>query len=164
MPQIEQLAATYSSQIFWLLIFFGLTFFVIGRGMVPKVMQTVATRDSQIADDLAAAQNARDRADEQEEAWRRRDNENRLAAQAIIAEAKNKAGADRDRQLVQAQQRLDEQQEGAERRLAEQRDAAIREVENVAAEAARDVTARLAGIEAGEPEARAAVKEAMDHV
>ncbi|MBP6111483.1 MAG: ATPase, partial [Sphingobium sp.] len=37
MPQIAQLAATYSSQIFWLLLTFGFVFFVIGLGMVPKV-------------------------------------------------------------------------------------------------------------------------------
>ena len=68
MPQIAQLAETWSSQVFWLLVFFGITFFVIGRGMVPKVMETVAQRDSQIAADLGAAKAARDAADEQEEA------------------------------------------------------------------------------------------------
>ncbi|MBA4353454.1 MAG: ATPase, partial [Novosphingobium sp.] len=41
MPQIEQLATTYASQVFWLLVFFGIIFFVIGRGMVPKVMATM---------------------------------------------------------------------------------------------------------------------------
>ena len=65
MPQIAQLAEVWSSQVFWTLIFFGITFFFIGRGMVPKVMETVAMRDKQIADDLAAAQAARDAADEQ---------------------------------------------------------------------------------------------------
>ncbi|MEN9719093.1 MAG: hypothetical protein RIQ99_1971, partial [Pseudomonadota bacterium] len=49
MPQISQLAATYASQIFWLLVFFGFIFFVIGKGMVPKVMATVEARDKQIA-------------------------------------------------------------------------------------------------------------------
>ena len=72
MPQIAQLAETFSSQIFWLLIVFGLVFFVIGRGMVPKVLDTVGQRDNQIASDLAAAQAARDAADEQEAAWRAR--------------------------------------------------------------------------------------------
>ena len=80
MPQIAQLAETYASQIFWLLVFFGITFFVIGRGMVPKVMETVALRDKQISDDLAAAQAARDAADTQEEEWRERQNANRAEA------------------------------------------------------------------------------------
>ena len=60
MPQIDQLVDIWSSQIFWTLVFFGITFFVIGRGMVPKVMETVGMRDKQISDDLAAAQAARD--------------------------------------------------------------------------------------------------------
>lgn len=60
MPQIAQLLDTWSSQVFWTLIFFGITFFLIGRGMVPKVMETVGMRDKQIADDLAAAQAARE--------------------------------------------------------------------------------------------------------
>ncbi len=55
MPQIAQLAATYSSQIFWMLLTFGFVFFVIGLGMVPKVQSTVAQRDQKIGDDLEAA-------------------------------------------------------------------------------------------------------------
>ena len=55
MPQIAQLAETYSSQIFWLLVIFGFVFFVVGKGMVPKVMGTVELRDKQINDDLDAA-------------------------------------------------------------------------------------------------------------
>ena len=96
MPQIAQLAETWSSQVFWLLVFFGITFFVIGRGMVPKVMETVAQRDGQIAADLAAAKAARDAADAEEEAWRVRENENRAAAQAIVAKAKDEAAAKSD--------------------------------------------------------------------
>ncbi|QYU67832.1 hypothetical protein J4558_23615 [Leptolyngbya sp. 15MV] len=73
MPQIAQLAETYASQIFWLLVFFGFVFLVVGRGMVPKVMATVAERDGQIAADLAAATAARAQADAEEEAWRKRE-------------------------------------------------------------------------------------------
>ena len=91
MPQIDQLVDIWSSQIFWTLVFFGITFFVIGRGMVPKVMETVGMRDKQISDDLAAAQAARDAADTQEEAWRERENANRAKAQGLIAEAKASA-------------------------------------------------------------------------
>ena len=50
MPQIEQLAGTYSSQIFWLLVIFALAFFIIGKGMLPRVMDTMADRDSRIAE------------------------------------------------------------------------------------------------------------------
>ena len=91
MPQIEQLASTYSSQIFWLVIFFGLVFLVVGRGMVPKVMSTVESRDAQIAADLAAASTARDEADRAEETWREQANQRRAEAHALIAGAKKQA-------------------------------------------------------------------------
>ena len=66
MPQISQIAATYASQIFWLLITFGILYFGIGKMMVPKVMATVDAREGQIAGDLAAAEQARLAADQVE--------------------------------------------------------------------------------------------------
>jgi len=161
MPQIAQLAETYSSQIFWLLVFFGLTFFVIGRGMVPKVMDTVALRDKQIADDLAAAQAARDRADEEEEAWRARENANRAEAQKVIADAKAEAADKSEKKIAAAQKRLDKKLAEAEQRIAEARGAAMSEVELVAAEAAQDIVSRIAGANVDNAAAQAAVKEAL---
>lgn len=161
MPQIAQLAETYSSQIFWLLVFFGITFFLIGRGMVPKVMSTVALRDQQIADDLAAAQGARDAADEQEEAWRDRENANRAAAQALISKAKADAAKSSEKKLAAAQKRLDTKLAKAEVEIDEARSNAMAEVEDVAAEATQDIVARLAGAKIDKRTARSAVKKAL---
>jgi F-type H+-transporting ATPase subunit b len=163
MPQIAQLAETYSSQLFWLLIIFGLVFLVVGRGMVPKVMDTVAMRDNQIAEDLAAAQSARDLADEQEEAWRKRENENRATAQSLIGAAKAQAAVQAEQKLVAAQKRLDETLVGAEQRIAAARAAAAAEVESIAADAAQDIARRVAGIDVARPSAEAAVKKVLAH-
>jgi len=164
MPQIAQLAETFSSQIFWVLVFFGITFFFIGRGMVPKVMSTVALRDQQISDDLAAAQGARDAADEQEEAWRERENANRAEAQALIAEAKGEAAAKSEKKLVAAQKRLDTKLAKAEAEIEAARDSAMAEVEALAAEATQDIVARLAGASVDKRSARSAVKKALANV
>lgn len=142
MPQIEQIAGTLSSQIFWLIVFFGIAYFVIGRGMVPKIMSTVDLRDKQISDDLAAAQAARDTADEQEEAWRERENENRAHAQALIAEAKAKASQQTDAKLAKAQAKLDAKLAEAEATIEAARAAAMAEVEGVAAEVTQDKIGR----------------------
>jgi len=161
MPQIEQLAATYSSQVFWLLLIFGLVFFVIGKGMVPKVMDTVAMRDKQISDDLAAAEAARAQADAEEASWRTRENANRAQAQALIAEAKAEAAAASDKKLKAAQKRIDKKLAEADERIAEARASAAAEIEDVAADAAVQIVQRLAGIEVTPGVARTAVKEAM---
>lgn len=163
MPQIAQLAETYASQFFWLLIFFGFVFFVVGRGMVPKVLATVEARDSQIAADLAAAQAARDETDRQEEAWRVRENANRADAQAVIAKGKADAAAKTEQRLAKAQTKIDARLAEAETRIAGARDAAMGEIEAVAAEAAQDIVQRLAGVKVARPAAAKAVKEAMAH-
>lgn len=163
MPQIEQIAATLSSQVFWLLVFFGLTFIVVGLGMVPKIMGTVEMRDNQIAGDLAAAQAARDAANTEEEAWRKRENANRAAAQGVIGEAKAMAATASAAKLAEAQTRLDAKLAEAETAIEVARTSAMAEIEDVAADAARDIVARVAGAQVEPAAAQAAVKEVMAH-
>lgn len=161
MPQIAQLATTYSSQIFWLLVFFGLVFFVVGRGMVPKVMATVDARDKQIAADLAAADAARKAADAEEEAWRVQANKQRAEAHALIAAAKGDAAKATEARLATANQGIDARVAEAEARIAAARQNALGEIEAVAAEAAGDIVSRLAGLSVDEAAARVAVKEVL---
>ena len=163
MPQIAQIAETWSSQIFWLLLIFGLVFFVVGRGMVPRVLDTVALRDRQIADDLAAAQAARDAADAQEAAWRTRENDNRAAAQALVAEAKAKVAASAEAKLATVQAGVDARLAEAETRIAAARSSAGAEIEGVAAEAAREIASRLANVAVDDAAARSAVQKVMAH-
>lgn len=163
MPQIEQIAETLSSQVFWLLVFFGLTFMLVGLGMVPKIMGTVDLRNQQIADDLASAQSARDTADREEQAWRQRENANREAAQGVIAEAKAKAAAANAAKLAETQTRLDTRLAEAEAGIAAARNSALVEIEGVAADATRDIVARIAGTTIEPGAAEAAVKEVMAH-
>ncbi len=162
MPQISQLAATYASQIFWLLVFFGFTFIVIGRGMVPKVMATVEARDNQIAGDLAAAEAARKAADAEEEAWRVQSNAQRAQAQALIAKAKADAAKASEKSLAKANAKLDLQIGEAEARIADARAGALTEIETVASAAAADIAQRLAGLSVDAKAAKAAVKEALN--
>ncbi len=162
MPQISQLAETYASQVFWLLIFFGFIFFVIGRGMVPKVMATVEARDSQIAADLAAAEAARSAADAEEEAWRLQSSKQRGEAQALIASAKAEAAKASEIRLASVQAKIEARMSEAEARIATARSGALKEIEKVAADAATDIAARLAGVTVDAKAAQAAVKEALN--
>ncbi|MBA4045361.1 MAG: ATPase [Erythrobacter sp.] len=163
MPQIEQISEVLASQVFWLLVFFGLTFALVGLGMVPKIMGTVDMRDQQIAADLAAAQAARDAADSEEAAWRSRENANRAAAQGVIGEAKAKAAKASETKLAKAQAKLDKRLAEAEAGIDAARTSALAEIEDVAADAARDIVARIAGTMIEPAAAQAAVKEVMAH-
>lgn len=162
MPQIEQIAATYASQIFWLLLTFGLVFLVVGLGIVPKVAATIDDRDRSVADDLAAAEAARASADKAEENWRVQENTVREASQKRVAEARAQGAAKTAATLAEANAKVAAKLAEAEARIAEATKAASAEIEDVAAEAAADIVARLSGTSVTTVEAKQAVKAALN--
>ena len=162
MPQIEQVAATYASQIFWLLLTFGLTFVIVGLGILPKVSGTMDARDKSVADDLAAAEAARTAADQAEETWRAQENAAREAARKRLAEARAAGQADSDAALASANAEIEGRVTAAEARIAAASAAAAGEIEAVATDAARDIVARLSGVSVTSAEAGQAVKAALN--
>lgn len=163
MPQISQLAATYASQIFWLLVTFGLVFFVVGRGMLPKVQKTIDDRDGRITADLAAASAARDAADREEAAWHERDQANRERAQALVADARARAGKASEATLAASNADQAAQVAASEAEIRSATDRAMAEIEQVAAEAAQDIVRRLSGASVSADEARGAVQAVTAH-
>ena len=163
MPQISQLAATWASQVFWLLLTFGIVFFVVGRGMLPKVQKTIDGRDKAIADDLAAASRARDAADAAEEDWRQRDQAARERAQAVVAEARQRAARATEQTLAAAGNEQAARIAAGEAEIRAAADRASAEIEAVAVEATQEIVARIAGTHVSDDEARSAVKAAMAH-
>lgn len=162
MPQIAQLAATYSSQIFWLLLTFGFVFFIIGLGMVPKVQSTIEARDAKIAEDLARAKAAFGRADELEEEHRVRENEARAAAQDVVAKAKAKAAVAAEKQVATADKKIATKIADAEEAVRTASASALTEIEGVAAEAAQEMVAKISGGSVTAAAAKKAVKAALN--
>lgn len=163
MPQIEQLAETYASQVFWLLIVFGLIYFGIGRAMLPKIEATVDMRQRKVADDLAAAEAARVAADATEEAWRTKMASAKAEAQAATADAKTKAALTGEARVKAADVVAAGKIAEAETSIRSATDAALSSIEGAAAEAAQDMVAKLSGATVTAAAATAAVKQAMAH-
>ena len=158
MPQLTQLPDIFWSQLFWLVVVFGITFFVIGRGMVPKIQSTVDAREKQIADDLAKAQAARTAADETEAAWRARMDAARAEAARIAQEAKQDSARKTEAKVKAAADRINLKVEAAETRIRDAVVAARAEIEAVAAEVTTELVDRLTGITVDKKDAAAAVK------
>ncbi|MEO7864770.1 MAG: ATPase [Sphingomicrobium sp.] len=162
MPQIEQLSAIFASQLFWLAVVFGILYFVIARGMVPKIRTTVDAREARIASDLEAAQAAREDADRTEEDWRNRMNEARAEASAVTLGAKQSAALETEVKIKKSADRIAKKAATAEARIRDSLNDARSEIESVSAEAARDMVGRLTGIDVTGKDATAAVKAAID--
>ena len=158
MPQLYQLPDVILSQLFWLAIGLGFIFFVIARGMVPRIQATMDAREQKIASDLESAQQARVAADETEAAWRARMDTARAEAARIANEAKQASAQDTEAKVRKAADKIDLKVESAQAKIREAVNSARAEIEVVAAEATRDMVARLTGIKVDHKEAAQAVK------
>jgi F-type H+-transporting ATPase subunit b len=158
MPQLSQLSQVYLSQFLWLAIALAFVFFVISRGMVPKIQATVEAREQRIARDLEAAQAARTTADQTEAAWRERMDAARTEAARIAGEAKAESARDTESKIKAAADQLNAKVEAAQQGIRNALASARTEIEAVAAEAAQDMVRRVAGLIVDSKDAAAAVK------
>ena len=161
MPQIDQISEIFASQLFWLLISFGLVYLVIGRGMLPKISATVDARDKRITDDLAEAERARATADEIEEDYRAKTEANRAEALKVTQAAKDASARETEQKVKAAEAETADRVGAAEARIREAANAAMADIETVAAEAAQDMVARLSGAKVTKAQATQAVKAAL---
>lgn len=163
MPQINQLADAAYSQFFWLLLVLAILYFGIGRMMLPKIQSTVEARDQRIAGDLAAAQAAREAAEGTEAAYRARMDSSRGEALKVAQAAKVTSAKATEERMRSAGEELGAKVEAAEARIRTATEATLGEIETVAAEAAREMVERLAGLSVDSDEAARAVRNAMTH-
>jgi len=162
MPQIAQLPYIFFSQLFWLLLVFGVIFFGIGRGMLPKIQGTVELRDRKISEDLERAQAARAEAEATEAEWRARMDAARAEAARIAQEAKQASARDTDAKVKAAADKINQKVESAEAKIRDALASARGEIETVASEASREMVQRLTGIQVDSNEAAAAVKAELN--
>ena len=161
MPQINQLSEIFFSQLFWLLLVFGIIYFFIGRGMVPKIRSVVDQRDAKIAADLAAAQKAREDAEAAEAAYRERIEESRSEALKLAQEAKQKAAIETEKRLKAIDEQIGIRVGEAEERIRAAAADARRELEPLAAEAASELVSKLTGQKVAVADAQPAVKAVL---
>ena len=161
MPQISQLALVYQSQWLWLVVTLLAIFFLVGRGIVPRVEATVDARDAKIAADLAEAERLRGAAEAEEEAWRKKMNEAHAEAVTAASQAKAASTHDAEVRVKAADAEIAKKLDVAAAALATARSNALTEIEGVAAEAARDIVAKLTGAMITDAAAKAAVAGAM---
>lgn len=146
MPQFD-FADVFVPQLFWLAIFFVVLYFGVVRTTLPRLGRVMDARESTISGDLAAARQAKDRADALAEEVRREGERHRETARGAIAAAKHQATRASAERLAAADRVLNARIAEAEARIAEARDQARSSIRDVATDSAQAIVAKLTGVE-----------------
>lgn len=160
MPQLD--VATFPGQIFWLIVSFGLLYWLLSKRALPRIAEILAARQEKIAADLDRAARLRAEAEEALQRYEATVAEAQAEAAAKVKATQERAAADIAARVAALDRELGARLASAEQRIALARDAALGQLADVAAEAAQAATRRLAGIEVTASEARAAVGRALE--
>jgi len=132
-------------QIFWLLVALAATFFVMSRIALPRIAAVLAERSGTITNDLAAAEELKNKASEAEAAYDKALVDARAQAQQIVAEAKAEIQAELDAELAKADEQIAAKTAESEAAIAEIREGAVKSVTDVAKATAKELVAAMGG-------------------
>ncbi|WP_342068797.1 F0F1 ATP synthase subunit B' [Yoonia algicola] len=143
MPQL--CADWMPNQIFWLVITLIAVYFVMSRVALPRIGAVLAERSGTITNDIAAAEELKNKAAEAEAAYDQALVDARAEANKIVAEAKAEIQAELDVELQKADAQIAAKTAESEEAIAEIRAGAVKSVTAVAKDTAKELVAALGG-------------------
>lgn len=143
MPQL--CADWMPNQIFWLVVTLIAIYFVMSRIALPRISAVLAERSGTITNDIAAAEELKNKAAEAEAAYDQALLDARAEANKIVAEAKAEIQAELDVELKKADAQIAAKTAESEAAINEIRAGAAKSVTQVAKDTAKELVAAMGG-------------------
>lgn len=141
MPQLD--FSTWPNQIFWLLVTLVVIYLVLSKIALPRIGAVLADRKSTITNDLAAAEELKQKAVDAEKAYNEALANARTEAAKIVAQAKAEIQKDLDAATAKADAEIAAKAAESEKTIAGIRDGAAAAVAEVAKDVAGELVAAL---------------------
>ncbi|MEO0487594.1 MAG: F0F1 ATP synthase subunit B' [Pseudomonadota bacterium] len=143
MPQLD--FSTFPHQIFWLVVTIVVIYFILSRVALPRIGGVLAERAGTITNDIAAAEELRNRAKDAEAAYNKALADARAEAQKIAAKTKADIQAQLDKELAKADAEISARAAEGEAAIAAIRESAVESVAEVARDTAAEIVSALGG-------------------
>lgn len=140
--------STYPSQLLWLVITFGLLYFVMSRIALPRVSKIFEARSARIADDMNAAAAARKAADDAGAHYEKTLGDAKAVVQKSAQELREKLAAESDSRRKALEADLNARLSEAEAKIVAGKAQAMSNVSTIAADAAGAIVRQITGREA----------------
>ena len=133
------------NQVFWLLVALVVLYFILSRIALPRIGAVLAERKGTITNDLAAAEELKQKALAAEKAYNEALAQARTEAAKIVAAAKAEIQKDLDAATAKADADISAKAAESEKKIAEIREGAEEAVQAVAKDTAKELVAYLGG-------------------
>lgn len=142
MPQLD--FSTFPNQIFWLVVTLIVMYFILSRVALPRIGSVLAERSGTITNDIAAAEDLKQKAVEAEEAYDKALADARAEASRIVDETKSKIQGELDAAIAEADAEIAARSAESEKAIAAIRDSAKEDAATVAKDIAKDIVGVIA--------------------
>ena len=145
MPQLNP--EFWVSQIFWLIITFGILYVVLSKLILPKISANLETRKSQILENIEAAEKQRENSEEKLKEYEEIVSKSKMEAKNIFNQAREKALKDISAKKDVLDKQIDDEIGKAEQEIKELQKSAPDKINKIAIETSSELIQKLIGAE-----------------
>ena len=145
MPQLNP--EFWVSQIFWLIITFGILYVVLSKLILPKISSNLESRKLQISDNIEAAEKQRKESDSKLKEYDEIISKSKSEAKNIFRETREKALKDIDFKRQALEKQIDDEIKEAEKEINELKKTAPEKINKIAIETSSEILKNLVGTE-----------------
>ncbi len=138
-------STTFSSQLLWLAITFGLFYYLMSKVALPRISSILETRSDRIAQDLEEANRLKEESDAAIAAYEQELAEAKSRAHGIAQEARDTAKAELETKRAGVEADLADKISEAEKRIADIKSKAMKEVGAIAQDTTEALVSQLLG-------------------
>ena len=157
MPQLNP--EFWISQIFWLIITFGILFIVLTKVILPKISDNLETRKSQILENIETADKQKEESQKKIDEYEKIILDSKLKAKSYFNEAREKILDDINKKRAALEKDLDEEISEVEKELSDLKNKSGEKINKIAAETSAELIKELIGEEVNSSSIAAIVKD-----
>ena len=157
MPQLNP--EFWISQIFWLIITFGILFIVLTKVILPKISDNLETRKSQILENIETADKQKEESQKKIDEYEKIILESKLKAKSYFNEAREKILDDINEKRAALEKDLDKEIDEVEKELSDLKNKSGEKINKIAAETSAELIKELIGEEVNSSSIAAIVED-----
>jgi len=157
MPQLNP--EFWISQIFWLIITFGILFIILTKVILPKISDNLETRKSQILENIETADKQKEESQKKIDEYEKIILDSKLKAKSYFNEAREKILNDINKKRAALEKDLDEEIDEVEKELSDLKNKSGEKINKIAAETSAELIKELIGEEVNSSSIAAIVED-----
>ena len=157
MPQLNP--EFWISQIFWLVLTFGLLYIILSKLILPKISNNLESRKSQILENIETAEKQREESEKKVKEFEKIILESKIEAKNYFNEARQKILEDITIKKNSLDKDIDDEISAAEQEIKNLKTASSEKIKNIAIETSSELIKQLIGEEANNSSISAIVEE-----